>query len=334
MVVFPTSARAQEPYVVQNFHSNITINQDTSLTVEETIDVTFNEQRHGIFRTIPVVYRGNGRVINSRLAVLSVNDEYETSREGDSIQIKIGDPDEYVVGQKTYKIAYRVRRIIQRFDTHDELYWNVAGADWDTNILNASATVASGFAKVTKTECYLCREVSKNENSVSFESDSVLGNGTDMTIVVALNKTNQLSFATTTGELILDNWGYFIAILPILAISIIWFKRGRDIRYISDNVYYDPKNKTTEKTPVFNKREFLPMVYSPIAGLTPSEVGTLVDERVDIHDVVAEIVELGRLGYLAFYLVAGLAAEAPTGTIRKDSPPIRLTRVSRPRLMS
>ena len=69
-------ALAEEPYVIENFDSHVTINQDTSLTVEETIDVYFNEPRHGIFRDIPVVYRADSRVINSRLQVLSVNDNY------------------------------------------------------------------------------------------------------------------------------------------------------------------------------------------------------------------------------------------------------------------
>ena len=43
------------------------------------------------------------------------------------------------------------------------------------------------------------------------------------------------------------------------------------------------------------------MVYAPIQELTPSQVGTIIDEKVDIHDVVAEIVELARLKYLAIH---------------------------------
>jgi len=40
------------------------------------------------------------------------------------------------------------------------------------------------------------------------------------------------------------------------------------------------------------------MVYYPIEGLTPSEVGTIIDEKVHLSDVVAEIVELARLGFI------------------------------------
>lgn len=285
---------AQEPYVIENFDSKITINQDATLNVEETIEVFFNEPRHGIFRQIPVVYPADNRVINSRLQVLSLSDRYETSRSGDSISLKIGDPDELITGRKVYKIVYRVRNIIQRFDGYDELYWNVVGGAWDAQILEANATVISEYANSTKVECFSCVA----NGNTNFSSNTVLGNGRDMTIVVALDKNNQLNFAPSTSDLIFDNWGYLIAVLPILAIFVMWLRRGRDIRYVGDNIYYDPQNKKTETTPIFNKREYLPMVYSPIAGLTPSVVGTIVDEKVDIHDVVAEIMELGRLGFL------------------------------------
>jgi uncharacterized membrane protein len=312
-LLLPKPALAQgEAYVINNFNSEITINQDSSITVAETIEVYFNEERHGIFRNIPVVYRTEDRVINSKLNVISVVDEngrkykYETSRSGDGIQIKIGDGDVYVEGLKTYVITYRARNIIQRYQDYDELYWNVAGDGWDASILSAQATVKSEFATIDNIQCFSglvgvdtkCESLAHDGNSAEFASGTVLGNGSDMTIVVGLDDDNSLIFATTNRDIISDYWGYPIAIVPFLIMFYFWFKRGRDSRYKSDNIYYTPNNKNTENTPVFGKREFIPTVYGPIAGLTPAEVGTLVDERVDIHDVVAELVELGRLGYL------------------------------------
>ena len=40
------------------------------------------------------------------------------------------------------------------------------------------------------------------------------------------------------------------------------------------------------------------MVYEPLKALTPGEAGTLLDERVDNQDVVAEIIDLARKKYL------------------------------------
>ncbi len=304
---FPSRASAQvAPYVIDDFSSEITINQDSSVTVKETIDVTFNQNRHGIYRDIPVVYHTQEKTINSKLRVISVNEEYETSREGDYIRIKIGDPDEYVLGKKTYEIVYRARNIIQRFEDHDELYWNVAGDGWDTSLGSVEASVISDFASISNIQCFegqvgvttKCEELSHDAKSANFTAGTNLGMGRDMTIVVALDRNNSINFGATLSDQISDYWGYPVVFVPFLLMFYFWYKKGRDERLVGDNIYYEPDKKQTETTPMFNKREFLPMVYSPIAGLTPSEVGTLIDERVDIHDVVAEIVELGRLGYL------------------------------------
>ncbi|MHA2055178.1 MAG: DUF2207 family protein, partial [Candidatus Hodarchaeales archaeon] len=50
-------------------------------------------------------------------------------------------------------------------------------------------------------------------------------------------------------------------------------------------------------------RKHLPLVYHPIDGLSPSEVGTIFDEKVDIHDVIAEIIELARLKFLKIQII-------------------------------
>lgn len=300
--IFSKSVSAQG-YQVEEFDSNIVINQDTSLTVTETIKVNFLENRHGIYRYIPVVYRADGRVINSRFNLISVVNgsgdkyKYTTNRSGDDIQIKIGDADTYISGEHTYVITYKVRKILQRFDGHDELYWNVAGGDWDTSLVKVQASVESEFADVINTKCFANCTIQTNQNRASFISSNELGNGEDVTIVVALNKANQLNFSPTLADQVYDNWGYVLCLLPIIALAFLWFKRGRDEKYVGDNVYFKPDKHQTESVSVF-RREFLPMVYSPINDLTPAEVGTLVDERVDTKDVVAEIVELGRLGHL------------------------------------
>jgi hypothetical protein len=41
----------------------------------------------------------------------------------------------------TYVITYRVQRAINRFESHDELYWNVTGTEWDWPIHHARVRV-------------------------------------------------------------------------------------------------------------------------------------------------------------------------------------------------
>jgi len=301
-------------YVIEDFKSEIEVNKDTSLTVVEAIKVNFFVQKHGIFRIIPVIYSAKGKTIRARLTAVTVTDEngnpyrFQTSHYNQSIKIKIGDPNKTIAGLHTYVIKYQINKVLLRYQDHDEVYWNVTGSEWDTTIKKASAKIESPLASIQKVDCFAGTTGSQQKNctadhqdkTAQFTTTSPLSWGKDFTIVVALDKNNQLDFPgpiqRITGFLI-DNWGYLVALAPLSVLFYFWYKRGRDLKYLSDNIYTKPENKKTTTAPLFS-REHLPTVYSPIDGLTPAEVGTIIDEKVDIQDIVAEIIELARLGYL------------------------------------
>ena len=312
-LLFPSNALAQE-YLIQSFDSNIALQKDTSLLVTETLDVNFSASKHGIFRNIPVTYSAKGKTIRAKLDVISVTNKngvaykYQTSRSGSDVVIKIGDPDFTVTGRLSYVIKYQITKIVQRFDTHDEIYWNVTGSGWDTEILKSTASVSSPFAKITQLECFSGSVGTKEKFCKSglitgngeFVSIGELGSGRDFTIVVGLDKQNELIFPGPIESalgFIFDNWGYVAALLPFGFLGLTWYRRGRDRRYVSDNVYYEPTHKEVITRPLF-AREHLPMVYHPINGLSPAQVGTIIDERVHISDIIAEILELARLGLI------------------------------------
>lgn len=301
-------------YIITSFQSDILLQRDTSLLIQETIETTFNVYKRGIFRIVPVVYSARGKTIKADFNLISITDEdgvnhkYEKSRLGQSVKLKIGDPNKTLIGSQTYIITYEIENVVQRFDEYDEIYWNVTGSEWDTDILNASATVRSPFADIANTDCFAgviktmrkdCKTRFGNEQA-SFTSNTALGRGKDFTIIVALDKNNQLVFPGIIKKSLKtfsDNWGYLIALMPAGLMYYLWYKRGRDRRYVSENIYYKPDD-TSVKTVALFARKHIPLVYHPLNGLSPSEVGTIADERVNIHDVVAEILELARLGFI------------------------------------
>lgn len=315
LFLFPQGTHAQSSaYTISNFTSDITIEKDTSLQIIETIAVRFNEPRHGIFRTIPYRYTNNGKQLTTKVTIDSVRDDsgnrvnYEVSKTDGNVQIKIGDSNIEVFGDYIYKITYHVEGVIQRYDDHDELYWNVTGDGWDTTIENAITTVHSPNASITKVDCFagLFGSTTKDCSSsfetttATFATTNELGEGKDFTIVVGLSKENQLVFPgviETFWSTLLDNSIYLLSVLPVFLFGYLWWKKGRDLKFAGENVYYRPDNAKVVTKPLFY-REHLPMVYSPIQNLSPSEIGTLVDQRVDVNDVVAEITELARLGYI------------------------------------
>ncbi len=315
--ITPVSVWAADDYQITDFQSQIILNQDTSLLVKETIKVNFLVAKHGIYRVIPVIYSAQGKTIKAGLTDVQVTDgqgtpiQVDRSRLAQSIKLRIGDPDRTLTGPMTYVISYRITDVIQRFEGYDEIYWNVTGSEWDTPIPLPKAQVESPFATIIKTSCFaggfgtqqqFCTS-QHQQNIAMFASSTSVGQGSDFTIVVALDSQNQLQFpgpVEQTMKLIIDNLGYGLALLPLLIISYLWYRRGRDFRYASDQIYYQPENVEQKLVSPF-ARPHLPMVYAPIQDLTPAQVGTIIDEKVDIHDLVAEIVELARLKYLEIH---------------------------------
>lgn len=309
-----TAFDTPQEYMVKKFESEITIEKDTSLTVFEKIEMYFPSEKHGIYRNIPFSYTVRGKTIQAAVNVLSVTDEkgngykYSLSKHTGSLQVKIGDPEVTISGTHTYYIKYKVNNVLRRYEDHDELYWNVTGHEWDTNIYEARAFVKSPYAEILETTCFAgvfestqtnCTHQSK-KNEGHFTATKVISMGDDFTIVLRLSKKNTLDFpgvVESKFQDLINNWGYAAAVLPFFVFGYMWISRGRDKKYAGENIYYKPEKEEVITKPLFY-REHLPMVYSPIQGLSPSEIGTIVDEKVDMHDIVAEITELARLGYL------------------------------------
>ncbi|GAG84355.1 unnamed protein product, partial [marine sediment metagenome] len=185
----------------------ITINSDSSIIVTEKIAYDFgNQNRHGIYRDIPIRYETEKGIYKLDFRVLSVVDEtgskykYDTSTKGDFISIKIGDPDIYVTGENIYIITYEIEGALNYFDDHDELYWNVTGNKWSVNIYNASVKISlpqNVKSEDIKLTCYTGKAGSKEKNCKSeimsetetyFESTKMLSLGEGLTIVLGWPK--------------------------------------------------------------------------------------------------------------------------------------------------
>jgi len=298
LVIGPKIVLAAD-YQIESFNSEIELNQDSSLMVKERIETNFLVAKHGIYRVIPYIYNHNGKTINANLKILSITDEnglnvnYTVTNYNQSKKIQIGDADKTIIGKKEYLIEYQLDQVVLDYGNGPEIYWNVTGDEWEPSINKATAVVKSTFGNILKTECFGCQS-SFDKNQATFEGTKGL------TIVVQIDKNNQLKTPGIFEKIInfvVGNWGYLLAILPTLLMIIVWYKKGRDKKYLSENVYVKPEDQKEENVSLF-KRPHLPLVYSPIEGLSPAEIGTILDQKIDIHDIVAEIVELARVGFL------------------------------------
>lgn len=305
VVATATPAAADTGWAIDGFRAVITIRPDGSLAIIESIDVDFDGlQKHGIFRDIPTRYRyddAHDRLY--RLSVQGVTDAsghgvtYQVSAGGAVTEIKIGDPGRTVSGKQSYRISYTVAGALNAFADHDELYWNVNGAEWGVPTAMASATVlvpvAGALQRVT---CFQgatgstepCR-ASTAGNQAGFTATRPFSPGEELTIVTALRPG---AVAVAAPDLVTRPRGFadyfstsplalgLAAVVFVGGLFVVWWAwwtRGRDRGAARGAIVAE---------------------YEPPAKLRPAQLGVLVDETADPRDLVATIVDLGVRGYL------------------------------------
>ena len=146
----PVEAASLNSFTITDFksHFKLTKNEQNRSLLEtrETITAVFPpSQNRGIERALPKEYDGH----SVNLKVHSVSDEkgnaiaYQTRSDGSNIILRIGDPNRYVSGQKTYIIRYFQQDVTRFFENtnRDEFYWDVNGTGWKVPIEKVSAEI-------------------------------------------------------------------------------------------------------------------------------------------------------------------------------------------------
>src|SRR4051812_31450205 len=102
-------------FSIKEFAVQLRLEKNGVLHVQEDIQTVFSEQRHGIFRDLPVSYEtGKGVTRSLKITNIRVTDEggrsrpTKISKHGNYLNIRIGDADAHEpVGQPvTYVISY------------------------------------------------------------------------------------------------------------------------------------------------------------------------------------------------------------------------------------
>ncbi len=111
-------------FYIKNYDVQVNVNDDRSYDVTETLDVYFNEERHGITRNIPLYASAEREVRLLDVDVIGAPFEYDGYG-----YLKIGDPDETVTGDQTYIIKYTLWHYDDEQPDADYMYFNIIGTD-------------------------------------------------------------------------------------------------------------------------------------------------------------------------------------------------------------
>jgi uncharacterized membrane protein YgcG len=302
------------------------------LVVQETIAYDFGSTpRHGIERDLvrresfdsshDRVYKIDvGKVTTDKDAPVPV----QKSNVGNYLRLRIGDPKTTITGVHTYKIFYSVRGALRTFPDHIELNWDAIGHQWPVPI--GAAAVQVSAANIQRVACFSgpvgstagCNTSSMRKNVANF-TQRALPQGSGMTVVVALPpesivpaphamlvKHRTVADAFAVKPLTVGVAGV-LALLGIGAVGALAYKRGRDRRYTGSAVDAAMGNTSgQEELMPLGARRAGPVEFIPPEDVRPGEVGTLIDERANLLDVTATIVDLAVRGHLRI-------AEIPNG---------------------
>lgn len=301
-------ARAQTPERILDYTVDVRIEAAGALLVAEQIAYDFGTQeRHGIFRDLPVRFRyddGYDRVHPVQVLEVSGSpgapDQYTLEDVDQTLRIRIGDPDQTISGRHDYTIVYQVEGTLNGFVDHDELSWNAIGSHWEVPIEHASVTVHAP-APIGRVACYAgpvgstrsCGPSETDGRTASFAT-SGLGPKEGVTVVVGfptgavpapqpiLEERWSLAraFSATPGTLAMAG-GVLLAVLLVLG----WLFgiTGRERRPAGA-----PASVTAGAV----------AASAPPEQIRPAQAGLLMDGVVNPMAITATVVDLAVRGYL------------------------------------
>lgn len=288
---------------IKKFQSNIQVSADGNLEVAETISISFDKanERHHFYRIIPTTYdRAAQKAHNVDISVRNVSMDggkpvsWSTWAAGRELNLRIGDENEHFDGIHNFEIVYEVHKGVDFVHGAPELVMNVTGDRWPFPIDSADVTVSlpkgTDLSRVSRSLAMIGAQPAQSAMKIepTPSGDSLFGQaaniqpGHGVLLHIGMPRGTVVP-PSVLNELVwhLQN-SYQVFVLPaatIILLSAWWFFYGRD--------------------PVAGKTAG----WRPPEGLTPAEVGTLIDERCDLSDIVSTVIDLAVRGYIKIRVV-------------------------------
>lgn len=289
-----------ENWEITDFHSDIQLEKNGTVKITEIINADFtNEAHRGFLRQIPYKYYNTwydsyDAKLNFIKATNEKGEVWKTRayKEYEYLNIEIlTQDDSQLFGPANYFISYEGKNVIGRFEDHEEFYWNINGTEWPVSSGIVSATVSLPKQldeKDIQADCFTGEYGFKEKNCsweiiggkrVKFTTTKELKAYENLSIVIGMPKgtIDPLPLYTRIFWAILEYAQ--IGIIPgtFIFMFILWYKRGRDDQSVPDTI--------------------MPHYKAP-KDLSPTETGTLIDERINTKDISATIIDFAIKGYI------------------------------------
>lgn len=142
-------------YYYESIDVQVEVNSAREFKITETLNVYYEDEMHGIIRSIPTSSDVEGYMVSD---IHVDGAPYEVEDSYSSYDVRIGDADVYVIGLKQYTLSYTLSHYQDYDQLYDYIYLNLIGNDFDTytNQLTAEIVWPENFEvqKVTLTDGY------------------------------------------------------------------------------------------------------------------------------------------------------------------------------------
>lgn len=305
-------------YRIDSLHYDAHVGKDNVWKVTETLYVTFDEERHGIYRHIPrrfIRHQSTNGAEEKYTYLSEVKDvavegyEFQTSDADNnekSLTIRIGSKDKTIKGSAVYKISYTLAYPDDRYTFADELNHNLLGADVNTTI--AAFTYNIEFEKELPQNIAIntySGEYGSKNNALSV-TPHIYGNVIkgDVAHIAPFNG------ITISAQLPEGYWEDAASVNTLWA----W------IALVVMTVLF----VITMVQLILHRREH-PIVsfeYEAPEGISSAEAGVIIDNTADLKDLTSLIVWFASKGYLKIREIEG-----KKHTFKKDEYDMELTKL-------
>ena len=284
-------AYAIDDAVINNYKIKMVVDENGKITVDQTLDYTFNVSSHGALVYIPEDYSGVRWMIDGQefirdyhFPISNVNvigdPVAEMYRENGNVVLKIGDANIFVTGPKSYHFTYTLQMRDLDLNGLQSFYMNLVGPGWSDTIEHVDFSITLPSAWPDKIFFY-GGDVGNNApldlkymitgNTLSGSYDQPISLGHALTIKADLPN-GYFYFKPATDYSVL---AILFTLLVGVLMYIAYLRFGRDEKPV----------ETVE--------------FNAIPGLSSAQVGFIFDGFVDSRDVLSLIIEWASKGYLS-----------------------------------
>jgi uncharacterized membrane protein YgcG len=270
---------AEYAYEINNMSVELDVHSDNSYTIREVMSVYFHEERHGLIRQIPRRTNNGAPVSIKNIQVEGAMHTIES--DSDWLNIRMGDPDQTIIGPQQYIIIYDYDIGDDRSFSKDELYFNLIGSDFTVPIYAVDFKITMPFPFDEDRLNFTHGSYNSKDNTdVSYSVSNQIIQGS---MLKPLGPNEALTIALPLPQGYYKDapspsiWPYLIILFPLIFFPLglfLWLSKARKIQPIPTVEFYPPTDTSS------------------------ADVGYLIDGQLSASDVTSLLVYWANRGYL------------------------------------